>query len=436
MLDDIVMPQWEKIQYQIQWKGGKDHPLAEKRYLSSKRKSLLNNGAVVYFRSMDKPNTLRGRELVCYGIDEGRNVPRLGWDRLFDRVRQSGYRHHRGFVTSTPNSYDWMYRLFHEKSKDRGLDPYTDLPFKWYNASTEANKHNLDPKYVASLKANLAGLTLRQEFYGEFVGTTEGAVFPSWVQDKYLKPLYYDPSFPLYTSWDFGIGDPGVCTWLQILPVERIVELETGVEKVWLQKLRVLDAREEADWSSDDWANYYHETARNQFGRSRTNGDYGDPAGAARNVGRKTSVIQDLNTAGVPVVAAQKKPEDFGIRILTNLIEGGRLEVADTEAGTHVSQALAAHKWPLDRNGLRSGAKPVHDWSSHVVATLRYAAASLLRFPARTHEAPPEPTPGPGTVGAALEHLLRPNPGTFIRPGGGDQPNRQWLPGAGIGLGG
>jgi hypothetical protein len=423
-LDDIIMPQWEKIQHQIKWVGGRSHPLAERPgaggFSATKRNAYLNNGATIQFRSLDKPNSLRGRELTCFGIDEGRNVPKLAWDRLFDRLRQAGYRNRRGFVTSTPAGYDWMYWLFHQKSSKRGADPYTGQPFVWYNASTAANKRNLDPVYIASLKGNLSGQMLKQEFYGEFVGTTEGAVFPNWVPDDFLTPTYYDPEWPLYSFWDWGIADPGVCTWGQVVWNEKKVDNLP----IYVPSLHILGGHEEADWNAKDWAEYYHYTLRQEFGRTRTQGDFGDPSGRSRTPGSGTSVIQDLQAAGVPVSPAPKKPEDYGIRILTNMIDGGRLRIHNSPEGEEYSQALASHKWGTDKSGMRKGEKPVHDWTSHRIATLRYAAASLLSFFPRRGELPPEPTPGPGTIGHALQNITKPPDSRWL--GGGTSRRANW----------
>lgn len=434
VLDDIIIPQWEKIQNQIKHLAP-NSPMREVEYIRSKKRAMLKNGARLDFRSLDRPNALRGRELTTFGIDEGRNVPKLAWDRLFDRLRQPLYRR-AGFVTSTPNGYDWMYDLFHEDSTERGWDPYTDKPFVWYNASTEANKKHLDEAYMASLRANLSGAMLDQEYYGLFVGTTEGSVYSEWDRNKYLVPLWYDASLPLYSLWDFGIGDLGVCTFIQIKNVE--VPL-TDSDGRWLgineyvPHLLVLDSIGQSDLRAKDWAQIYKDWLDLNCNGRQPDGNFGDPAGKQRAQGSGTSVMDDLAAEGVIVAPAPKRAPDYGIRIIKNMIAGGRVLVNKrTDGGKKLSSALSSHRWPLDANGNRTGNKPVHDWTSHYADTLRYGAASLLSFFPRRRSEPPKPPPPPGSIGHIISKLTGSDgDGDYIGPQ--DSPAGLWVPGS-VGL--
>jgi hypothetical protein len=420
VLYDVIYPQWEKIQNAIKWKMGKDSPIAEAQFLRAKRKAVLKNGASVQFRSLDKPNTLRGRELACFHIDEGRNVGRDAWDRLFDRLRQPGYRR-AGFVTSTPNGYDWMYDLFHEDSKKRGVHASGE-PFQWYNASTDSNASNLPPEYIAELKANLHGAQLEQEFYGRFMGVTEGAVFPEWSRDRFFVPVEYNPQLPLYSCWDFGIGDPGVVIWCQI--VEHLV-MQDGFP-MYIKELRILDSQE-MHTNAQGWAAYYHNWLEENTERRQATGNYGDPAGKQRSHGSGTSVIEDLAAAGVTVIPAPKKPADYGIRILKNMLAGDRIKV-DFLRGESVEKAFSAHRWKMDKSGKRVGNEPVHDWSSHYISALRYLAASKLTFFPTRGETPEEPLPEAGSVGDAINRLIaQSQPNGYLGPQAG--PDRSWRPG-------
>lgn len=413
VIEDIIYPAFEKV---MAIRGEKYHLETSRMKAWVER----NDGtkAEVQFRSLFEPRKLRGRELAAFHIDEGRNVTREAWNRLFDRMRQPGY-NRAGFVTSTPNGFDWMYDLFHEKSKNRGKHADGSY-FQWYNAPTDENEVNLPPEYVAELKANLSGLMLQQEFYGQFVGVTQGAVFPGWDPlSEITNPiLEYDPDLPLYSLWDFGIGDPGVVLWVQVGTEQVFVD---GIP-VWIRNVRVLDYREEKDWGAKQWADYFHEHVYENYGRKVTDGNYGDPAGKQRSHASGTSVIDDLTAAGVPIIPATKRPADYGIRIVGNLIDGGRLFV-NGATSERVSQALAAARWPLDKSGNKTGREPVHDWTSHFLAALRYGAAGFLNFFPTRGERPADAPPPPGSAGAVMDHFLRTaggsrwlNGGEFQRP--------------------
>lgn len=433
VLDDVVMPAWERVQNEIKYKAP-NSPMAEAQYLRAKKRAILKNGARLDFRSTENPNKLRGRELSCFGIDEARNVPKAAWDRLFDRLRQPGYRR-AGFITSTPNGYDWMWELFHPEGTQRGFDPYTDDYFRWYKASTEANKKHLDPLYMAQLRANLSGNMLLQEYYGEFVGTTQGAVYPEWDREKFLIPLEYDPDQPLYSFWDFGIGDLGVCVFAQIENKEVALRGLSGeyLGSEYVPYLRCLDAIAAKDWRAQDWADAWNAWLITNTQGRKPDGNYGDPAGKQRAQGSGTSVIDDLNAAGVPISPAPKKAPDFGARILKNMMGGGRVLVnRKTEGGVKLSAALSSHRWHLDSSGNRIGTAPVHDWTGHYADPLRYGAAALLGFFPRRTSPPPQPAPPPGSVGFAIEQLTKRTDPTLIGP---QSTSRRWTVGAPVGQG-
>ena len=131
-------------------------------------------------------------------------------------------------------------------------------------------------------------------------------------------------------------------------------------------------AIEAKDWTAAMWADAYHAALDQQFpAGTRIVGDYGDPAGMQRNPSNGSSVIRDLNAAHVPVTPVAKRPQDFAIRILNNMMAGGRVFV-NSEGAKRVSDAFSSHKWKLDKNGVRTGETPVHDWTSHLVDAVRY----------------------------------------------------------------
>jgi len=376
VLKDVIIPTLEEI---VTTTGLANF---SKDYKKSEKELTLTNGSVVRLRSLDKPDWQRGPEYAWFFIDEGRNVTMEAWKVLTGRLRQRGY-DTSGFVCSTPNGYDWMWRVFHEDSENRVKGAV------WFNAPTTENRH-LPAGYIDALTANYHGRFFEQEVLGRFVGLVEGGVFPYWDPAQFLVPLEYRPELPLYTGWDFGYGDLGVCLFMQVEWVEK--ELAEGATymgpRMLVPYLYILDAIAEKEWTAADWARAYHDKLETVFAGHHTEGDYGDPAGMQRNPSTGTSVILDLNTAGVPVGPVLKRPQDFSLRILNNMMAGGRVLIAKGAADV-VSHALASHKWKLGSEGVKTAKDPVHDWTSHYVDALRYAASVLLPFgPRRVDEAP------------------------------------------------
>jgi phage terminase large subunit len=369
---------------------------------SEKRLHLPGNDADILFRSLDDPDTvLRGPELAFVGIDEGRNVSMYHWKLAVGRLRQKGYKR-AAAVASTPFGFDWMYEVFHPDSEHRWANA------RWYGAPTHDNARNLPAEYIAALEAGYEGRFYDQEVLGKFVGVIEGGVFPMWEpQLDAVHDLTFDPTSPLYSFWDFGIADPGVCIFAQVKWHQKEADYpgQPGVKPLvpWLYILDIIEAKE---WTAKDWAEAYHERIAEKFGGVRTAGDYGDPAGGNRNPSTGSSVILDLNAAGVPVSAAPRKPNDFAIRILNNMMAGHRVKVALPEA-EQVSRAFTSHHWKTDPNGIRIGKEPVHDWTSHAVDAVRYGAAVLLQYNPR-HEAPETwGVPKPDTYGHVFDQIVK-----------------------------
>lgn len=410
-LRDTIIPKLQEI---MAWTGLAEW---ERDYKKSQRELTLKNNAIIRLRSLDRPdNIIRGPEYTWAFIDEGRNLTLNDWKIVTARLRQPGYM--RGaWVASTPNGFDWMYNVFHpdgelHRLKDDGnLGEYADAI--WYNAPMRENKH-LDETYLQMMEQSYSGRFYRQEVLGEFVGIVEGGVFDQWDPDAFLVPLEYRPELPLYSFWDFGIGDPGVCVFAQV--EWRATDALPGWKPVKLPWLYILGAVEAKEWTSKAWAEAYHNYRRDHFSGATTQGDYGDPAGMQRNPSNGSSVIRDLNAAQVPVAAVPRRPQDFAIRILNNMMGSGRVLVSSTGIGARrVSDAFSSHKWKLDPNGVRTGENPVHDWTSHLVDAVRYGASVLLPFNPRDVDAAEEKRPyNAREYGFVFEQLTK-------------KPQTQWL---------
>lgn len=377
-------------------------------YKKSEKKLTLHNGATIIFRSLDDPDTVvRGPELSWVFIDEGRNVDMYSWKLVIGRLRQPGYQWG-AWTASTPNGHDWMWRVFHPGSPERWEGA------QWFNAPTAENPH-LPPEYVAALTAAYEGRFYEQEVLGRFVGAIEGAVFPYWDPKEHIQDLEYRPGLPLYTGWDFGYGDTGVVVFAQVDWQQKEPDYpgQPGRQPK-LPWLYILDAVDHKEWAAKDWARAYKGKLDERFSGRRTDGDYGDPAGKQRNPSTGTSVIRDLNVAGVPVSAVIKRPQDYAIRILNNMMAGGRVLVA-SDANPRVAEALSHHHWHIDRDGTKVGINPVHDWSSHFIDAIRYLATATLSFWPRDPDATEHQEYGPDTYGYVFGQLTRPDPNQYFK---------------------
>jgi hypothetical protein len=173
-----------------------------------------------------------------------------------------------------------------------------------------------------------------------------------------------------------------------------------------LPEKRYVGALEASDRTSKEWARVFFEYCDRNFAGRRPATNAGDPAGRQRNQVTGTSVITDLAAHGIRITPAPKKPVDYAVRILNNMMADGRVLVDRTRC-LRLAQALSSHKWPLNAQGIRTSNTPVHDWTSHYCDAVRYGTTVTINPMPTT--APEKPQAGfeSGTWGNVFEQVLR-----------------------------
>jgi len=176
----------------------------------------LKNGREIHGFSADKPDRVRNATLCGFWLDEGRECKSGIWDVLMGRVLSTGGK---GFITSSPNSYDWMHNIFIEnKDKDYGVIQYT----------TYENTY-LDRNAIDALERKYDNKFARQELYGEFV-IFEGAVYYTFNRhhnagDVAFKLAQYNPQKEIALCCDFNV-DP--MAWI----LAQVYQRDDGLKEV------------------------------------------------------------------------------------------------------------------------------------------------------------------------------------------------------------
>lgn len=405
VLRKVVQPQFfELLEGTGLWKTGKRTTSWQK---SEMKASLIANCGCadphgcehvteIFLASLDDPDELRGMELSWFAIDEGRNTTAYAWEVLYGRLRQQGYKHG-GWVGSTPNGFDWMYSMFHPDSPKR-LDGAV-----WFGAPTMENVH-LPDSYIEGLTAMHHGRQYEQEVLGHFVGMTEGAVYFEWDMKDAAHRIEYDPKLELYSEWDFGMGDLNVVLFFQLSWREHRPPGELQAT-LMLPVKHYVGAMEANNVISGDWAKRFHAYCDQHFSGRRPKLNIGDPAGRQRNQVTGTSVIDDLYYHGVTITPAPKKPVDYAVRIMNNMMADHRILV-DKDRCERLGQALASHKWAMNALGVKTSNTPVHDWTSHYSDAARYGTTIVIPNVPTAKAALPEPEYGPGTAGYIFGQVL------------------------------
>lgn len=146
----------------------------------------LVNGIEIFWRSADKPDSLRGPNLGWAWVDEAAFITEAAWKVIIGRLRR---RPGKAWVTTTPMGQNWLYQWFVIKPLGYGL----------HHGATADNPHNL-PTYAADLARQYADdpLYAAQELSGQFVDLGASKRFPALLIAALLSPS--SPKSPSDTS--------------------------------------------------------------------------------------------------------------------------------------------------------------------------------------------------------------------------------------------
>jgi hypothetical protein len=418
-LKDIVYPVMYKVLDLAGYKLGSGQNQVREVKNQSDRKFIFPNGAQILMRSLDDPDRVRGLTLAWFGIDEGREFDAAyAYNTLADCLRQGthpdkdideagiwvpgeSYKH-AGFVTSTPNGYDWQYKLFHPESNKK-LDGAL-----LFNAALFENSKHLPASFIRSITSRHEGLMYQQEVEGQFVGAIGGAVWPMFNPKLHTRVLDYNPHLPLYAGWDFGIGDNGVCLFAQVTWTKKVIYDGSSVD---VPQLRLIGMIEMSDATIADWANAFYQYCDRHFQGRAPDRMWGDPAGNQRGP-TGVSWLRGLQNHAVYVVPTPKRPIDEGIIIVQNIMEREEGFLCD-EREERIAQAVQTYHFKVDDEGNRLSKEPIHDWTSHICSALRYLALGAIGLHPRRSLRPTEEAKR-GTMGYVMEQLIAQDSGEVV----------------------
>lgn len=164
------------------------------------------NGNIVWLRSADKPDSLRGPTLYGFLFDEAAMTSTSHpWRILKQRIatERGGF----GIITTTPKGANWLVRECIKPAK--AGDPNYHF-VKWSSlenptfdrATYEEDLKYTDPRWVA------------QEYNAD-ITDFGGLVFPDFNEDLNTGYYDYDENLPLFWGVDFGINNPTYIGYFQ-----------------------------------------------------------------------------------------------------------------------------------------------------------------------------------------------------------------------------
>ena len=133
----------------------------------------LINGAVIYVRGADRPDTLRGVSLTYAVLDEVADIKPEAWEQV---IRASlSDKKGRGMFIGTPKGRNWFYDLF-----QLGEDG-ADKDWKSWHFTTKDNPL-IDSDEIESAKKTLSSFAFKQEYMASFSNAGSDIFKEEWIK--------------------------------------------------------------------------------------------------------------------------------------------------------------------------------------------------------------------------------------------------------------
>jgi len=142
------------------------------------------NGAKIYIRGADRPDTLRGVSLTYAVLDEVADIKPEAWEQVI-RASLSDKKGSALFL-GTPKGRNWFYDLFKLGQED------TDPDWKSWHFTTKDNPL-IDPSEIAAAKKTLSSFAFKQEYMASFDNAGSDVFKEEWI--KYGEEPEYGSYF-------------------------------------------------------------------------------------------------------------------------------------------------------------------------------------------------------------------------------------------------
>jgi hypothetical protein len=133
----------------------------------------LINGAKIYVRGSDRPDTLRGVSLTFLVLDEVADIKADTWEKVL-RAALSDKKGNALFI-GTPKGRNWFYDMY-----NLGLDGDDDEWKSWH--FTTKDNPLIDPKEVDAAKKTLSSFSFKQEYEASFDNAGTDLFKEKWIK--------------------------------------------------------------------------------------------------------------------------------------------------------------------------------------------------------------------------------------------------------------
>ncbi len=281
----------------------------------------------------ESPDALRGIYLDGCILDEYAQCDPIIWGQIIRPALSD--RKGWGIFIGTPKGQNHFYKIFETA---QGLD-------NWYTKMYKASETGyVDAEELVDARATMSEAEYNQEYECDFTAAIMGSYYGKILNDLRAKDrvgdVSYDPSLPVDTHWDLGIGDT-TCIWFR----QKIGD-----------SYNYIDYEEHGG----EGLAFYAKLVRGKpyaYGRHVWPHD-----GGARELGTGKTRQETMRSLGITVEIQPKQAVDDGIQAVRNILPMSRFNAENCNRGLDALMNYQ-REWDSKLNMFKN--KPKHDWASN-----------------------------------------------------------------------
>ena len=301
------------------------------------------NGARLRLFGADNYDAMRGLYFDSVVLDEPADFPANAWPTVIRPTLSD--RKGRATFIGTPKGKNDFWDIYTAARKSKS----------WFTATHKASETGLiDPDELAEALATMGEDRYAQEFECSFEAAIQGAYYGVEMKlatdEGRITRVPYEPSKPVVTAWDLGIGDSTAIWFAQFIGPET----------------RIIDYYESSGVGLDHYV-------RELKDRPYIYEQHVFPHDVqVKELGSGKSRIETLDTLGIKdVTIAPKLMVDDGIQSVRLLLKNMWFDAEKCDRGI---EALRQYRRDYDEKGKTWRGRPMHDWTSHGADAMRYLA--------------------------------------------------------------
>lgn len=305
----------------------------------------LPNNSQIRIYGADNPDSLRGlyfdgAVLDEFGLMKGQTWSQVVRPALADRLGWS-------LFIGTPNGRNAFYEICQQAKTEDG----------WFFQEFRASQTGiLPPEELKAARSQQSEDEYQQEFECSFEASVRGAIYAKEIlrarEDGRIRNVPYDPTLPVHTAWDLGVGDSTAIWFCQ----------QVGSE------LRILDYHE----ASGEGLHYY---AGVLSSKGYTYGRHLAPHDAnVRELGTGKSRVEIAQALGIRFEVLPPSKLEDGINAARMTFPRCYFDETKCRAGL---EALQNYRWDYNQRLDEFKPVPVHDVWSHGADAFRYLCLGI-----------------------------------------------------------